>query len=368
MASLHVLICSLSPLSVSKSRRKLCGSKVSNFQNHRSPKILSYRTFRVACKVQEDDNQSKGSRLGLQSSSKALRLMVSASRLGLTVSASALVQRLRPAAKAVLVVKYRDLVHRLRLAVKSRDCDPRWGMGHVVRWPSMCLVIVIPLVVLGYVPHVVITIPLVVPRYVPHVILGGEELPESLFMKELKKRGMTPISLLEESNRSIFWDDEMNFKEEERGYSKRNAVTTDYEKGLYAESEPSTALNSGLKVGTFFCIKGLDSPIWTFAIPRRNVLLNILAVDLHNSGILLCSILSCDVMGISHDHGSYEVCNLEVLSRRNCGPEVYFFDLDVEYCGSAFVHDGSAITLPQYVDPYALLEDEMISQTAALVN
>lgn len=85
---------------------------------------------------------------------------------------------------------------------------------------------------------------------------SGEEPPESLFMKELKKRGMTPISLLEESNRSIFWDDEMKFKEEERGYSKRNAVTTDYEKGLYAVSEPSTALNSGLKVGTFFCIKG----------------------------------------------------------------------------------------------------------------
>lgn len=85
---------------------------------------------------------------------------------------------------------------------------------------------------------------------------SGEEPPESLFMKELKKRGMTPISLLEESNRSIFWDDEMKFKEEERGYSKRNAVTTDYEKGFYAESEPSTALNSGLKVGTFFCIKG----------------------------------------------------------------------------------------------------------------
>ncbi|KAG5548284.1 hypothetical protein RHGRI_013848 [Rhododendron griersonianum] len=60
MASLHILKCGLSPLSVSKSRRKLCGGKVSNFQNHRSPKILSYRSFRVACKVQEDDNQSKG--------------------------------------------------------------------------------------------------------------------------------------------------------------------------------------------------------------------------------------------------------------------------------------------------------------------
>ncbi|KAG5548283.1 hypothetical protein RHGRI_013847 [Rhododendron griersonianum] len=226
----------------------------------------------------------------------------------------------------------------------------------------------------------------------PAVKSRGEEPPESLFMKELKKRGMTPISLLEESNRSIFWDDEMKFKEEERGYSKRNAVTTDYEKGLYAESEPSTALNSGLKsqhrnmypvillkqvlpergyeeLPCIVCAPfGLDSPIWTFAIPWRNVLLDILAVDLHNSGILLCSILSCDLMGISHDRGSYEVCNLEVLSRRNCGPEVRFFDLDVEYCGSAFVHDGSAITLPQYVDPYALLEDEMISQTASLVN
>lgn len=140
-------------------------------------------------------------------------------------------------------------------------------------------------------------------------------------MKELKKRGMTPISLLEESNRSIFWDDEMKFKEEERGYSKRNAVTTDYEKGLYAVSEPSTALNSGLKG-------------W---IPR--------------SGLLLS-------LGGTFFSTFWRLIFITVAS---------FFALYF-YCGSAFVHDGSAITLPQYVDPYALLEDEMISQTASLVN
>ena len=77
-------------------------------------------------------------------------------------------------------------------------------------------------------------------------------------MKELKRRGITPASLLEESKRSSYADEEINFKEEEGGYSRRNAVSTDYEKSLSNQRERSMALNSeGLEVGTFFCSQRL---------------------------------------------------------------------------------------------------------------
>ncbi|XP_028061639.1 uncharacterized protein LOC114265096 isoform X2 [Camellia sinensis] len=118
---------------------------------------------------------------------------------------------------------------------------------------------------------------------------NGEEPTESLFMKELKKRGMNPTSLLEESNRSIYGDEGIKFMEEEGGSSKRNAVSTDYEKSLSNQRERSMALNS----------EGF------------------------------------------------------------------------EYFGQTFVHDASIrlpITPPQYIDPYTLLEDERISQTAPHKN
>lgn len=71
-------------------------------------------------------------------------------------------------------------------------------------------------------------------------------------MKELRKRGMTPTSLLEETNRSVK-DEEIKLKEEEGGYSKRNAVSTDYEKSLSNQRERSMALNSeGLEVDLYF--------------------------------------------------------------------------------------------------------------------
>jgi len=42
----------------------------------------------------------------------------------------------------------------------------------------------------------------------------------------------------------------------------------------------------------------------------------------------------------------------------------------LQYFGPTFVHDASkmAISPPQYVDPYALLEDERISQIAPRLN
>lgn len=73
-------------------------------------------------------------------------------------------------------------------------------------------------------------------------------------MKELRKRGMTPTSLLEESNRS-YVDDEIRFKEEDGGFSNRNAVSTDLEKSLLNQRERSMSLNSeGLEVDSFFFI------------------------------------------------------------------------------------------------------------------
>lgn len=72
-------------------------------------------------------------------------------------------------------------------------------------------------------------------------------------MKELRRRGMTPTSLLEEKNRSER-DEEIKFKEEDGGwsYSRRNGITTGAETNLTDQREKSMALNSeGLEVGRF---------------------------------------------------------------------------------------------------------------------
>ncbi|XP_057464905.1 uncharacterized protein LOC130754681 isoform X2 [Actinidia eriantha] len=91
---------------------------------------------------------------------------------------------------------------------------------------------------------------------------NGEEPPESLFMKELRKRGMNPTSLLEESKKGVYADDETKLKEE-GGYSKRNALTTDYEKSLSDQRERSMALNSeGLEyLGPSFVHGASKTPI-----------------------------------------------------------------------------------------------------------
>ena len=63
---------------------------------------------------------------------------------------------------------------------------------------------------------------------------------------------MNPTSLLEESKKGVYADDEIKLKEEEGGHSKRNALTTDYEKSLSDQRERSMALNSeGLEVDSF---------------------------------------------------------------------------------------------------------------------
>ncbi|KAL7584004.1 uncharacterized protein LOC111892975 [Lactuca sativa] len=151
----------------------------------------------------------------------------------------------------------------------------------------------------------------------------GEEPTESLFMKELKRRGMTPTSLLEES-RSTSKDENFIYKEEDGGFSNRNAVSTDLEKSLSNQRERSMALNS----------EGLEG-----LIPRAKLLLT---------------------LGGTYFLAFWPLILVTVAS----------FSAVYIYFGPKFVHDASTrqVYLPQYVDPYALLEDQRISQTAPRLN
>ncbi|XP_011002381.1 PREDICTED: uncharacterized protein LOC105109375 [Populus euphratica] len=150
---------------------------------------------------------------------------------------------------------------------------------------------------------------------------NGEEPTESLFMKELKRRGMTPTSLLEETNRGNYGvEDEMKIGEEDRGFSKRNPVSTEVDKSLSNQREKSMALNS----------EGLEG-----LIPRAKLLLT---------------------LGGTFFLGFWPLILITVA----------FFSSLYFYFGPSFVHDGSnaSFSPPQYIDPYELLEDERISQIA----
>lgn len=86
----------------------------------------------------------------------------------------------------------------------------------------------------------------------PMLVLTGEEPPESLFMKELRRRGMNPTSLLEETNTNIKEDEETKSREEDGVFYRRNALPTDSGRNLTNQREQSMALNSeGLEVGRF---------------------------------------------------------------------------------------------------------------------
>ncbi|KAJ7946189.1 putative Tubulin alpha-6 chain [Quillaja saponaria] len=154
---------------------------------------------------------------------------------------------------------------------------------------------------------------------------NGKEPPESLFMKELRRRGMTPTSLLEDSKQSNYGlDDEIKFKEGEIGFSSRNAVSTNVEKSLSNQRERSMALNS----------EGLEG-----LVPRGKLLLTI---------------------GGTFFLGFWPLILITVA----------FFSALYFYFGPTFVHDASKMSMspPQYVDPFALLEDERISQIAQHLN
>ncbi|MED6148883.1 hypothetical protein PIB30_057189 [Stylosanthes scabra] len=149
----------------------------------------------------------------------------------------------------------------------------------------------------------------------------GEEPPESLFMKELKRRGMTPTSLLEDykqGNSGV--DEEVVVTEQDRGLSSRNAVSTNVDRSLENQRERSMALNS----------EGLEG-----LVPRAKLLLSLGGTFFLGFGPLILI-------------------------------TVAFFSALYLYFGPTFVHDASKMSLspPQYVDPYALLEDERISQIA----
>ncbi|XP_058069598.1 uncharacterized protein LOC131218799 isoform X2 [Magnolia sinica] len=154
----------------------------------------------------------------------------------------------------------------------------------------------------------------------------SEEPPESLFMKELRKRGITPTSLLEDSNRSRYGlgEKEIELKEDSAGLSKRNVVSTDYEKSLTNQRERSMALNS----------EGLEG-----LIPRAKLLLTI---------------------GGTFFLGFWPLILVTIA----------FFSALYLYFGPSFVHDASKIPTgpPPYINPYTLLEDERLSQTAPHVK
>ncbi|XP_061354509.1 uncharacterized protein LOC133299100 [Gastrolobium bilobum] len=154
---------------------------------------------------------------------------------------------------------------------------------------------------------------------------NGEEPPESLFLKELKRRGMTPTSLLEDYKKSNYGlDEEIYLNDEDRRFPNRNSVSTNVERSLDNQRERSVALNS----------EGLEG-----LVPRAKLLLTI---------------------GGTFFLGFWPLILITVASFS----ALYF------YLGPTFVHDASSSHLspPQYVDPYELLEDERISQMAPRLN
>ncbi|KAM0951581.1 hypothetical protein DsansV1_C03g0027101 [Dioscorea sansibarensis] len=150
----------------------------------------------------------------------------------------------------------------------------------------------------------------------------GEERPESLFMKELKRRGMTPTSLLEEREAEV--EEEGGVGERGRGKRRNGVAEADFSKAVLNQREKSMALNS----------EGLEG-----LIPRAKLLLTI---------------------GGTFFLGFWPLILITVSSFA----ALYF------YFGPSFVHDASKITAtpPPYVDPYTLLEDERLSQVAPYVK
>ncbi|RWW89071.1 hypothetical protein BHE74_00001983 [Ensete ventricosum] len=94
------------------------------------------------------------------------------------------------------------------------------------------------------------------------VVDSGEERPESLFMKELKRRGINPTSLLEEGDGggsigSMESEEESRGGRDERiGRTKRNGVASaEPDMAVSNQRERSMSLNSeGLEVTTHFLV------------------------------------------------------------------------------------------------------------------
>ncbi|ESQ30473.1 hypothetical protein EUTSA_v10011774mg [Eutrema salsugineum] len=149
----------------------------------------------------------------------------------------------------------------------------------------------------------------------------GDEPPESLFMKELKRRGMTPTSLLQDYEVDV---DEVKTGKETGNSTKTTATTPAFDQSLLNQRERSLALNS----------EGLEG-----LIPRAKILLTI-------GGTFFLGFWPLIVLTL----GAFSALYL--------------------YFGADFVHDGSRtpVSPPPYIDPYALLEDERISGIDPRVN
>ncbi|KAL0907226.1 hypothetical protein M5K25_025781 [Dendrobium thyrsiflorum] len=156
------------------------------------------------------------------------------------------------------------------------------------------------------------------------------EPPESLFMKELKRRGVTPSSLLEDTERAFYRQGQEDVAAEEenggrRGRSKRNGVASaEYKKRASGQRELSMSLNS----------EGIEG-----LIPRAKLLLTI---------------------GGTFFWGFWPL----ILITVSAFAALYF------YFGPTFVHDASKISAspPPYIEPYELLKDERISEVAPNVK
>ncbi|RVW56343.1 hypothetical protein CK203_012647 [Vitis vinifera] len=134
---------------------------------------------------------------------------------------------------------------------------------------------------------------------------NGEEAPESLFVKEMKRRGMKTSSLPSGS------------EEEDSGISKTNLVSTEIENSLSNQRERSMALNS----------EGIEG-----LVPRAKLLL---------------------ATGATFFIGFWPIVVVTVA----------FFSALYLHFGPSFIHDFSKThTEPySYIDPSTLLEDERIS-------
>lgn len=150
---------------------------------------------------------------------------------------------------------------------------------------------------------------------------SGEEPPETLFMKELKRRGMTPASLLEESDKNPYGtgSTETTTREEgNEGFASRNGrriFTGIDDRNQVDQRARSMALNS----------EGLEG-----LIPRARVLLTL--------------------------GGTFFFVFWPLILAT-----VAFFSAVYIYFGPSFIHGGNKqVAQPTYIDPYKLLEDDDI--------
>lgn len=155
---------------------------------------------------------------------------------------------------------------------------------------------------------------------------SSEEPPETLFMKELKRRGMTPASLLEDNDKNPYGLGSTETKTREEGnedFTNRNGrriFTGIDDRNQVDQRARSMALNS----------EGLEG-----LIPKARVLLTL--------------------------GGTFFFVFWPLILAT-----VAFFSAVYIYFGPSFIHGGSKqVTQPTYIDPYKLLEDDILTQSSS---